>query len=133
MAYGFEFKRSDGEIYLDSTESAIRLVKTIDVSRTFSGNISVPEFSINKGSFFLKPVFTAYYFVDDSIASYSDPIFPVGSGGAPVAYYFTTGQYQRPTLQWNESTKQMSVTPSASWVPSPEVAADFQIKFFHYI
>lgn len=131
MAYGFEFKRSDGNVYLDSTESAIRLVKTIDVSRTFSGNISVPEFSELKGSFFLKPVLIAYQYVNEQIVPYNQNPFPASQ--YTYSIYWTTGQYQRPTLSWSESNKTMSVTAAPAWNISPEVAADFQIKFFHYI
>lgn len=131
MSYGFEFNRADGETYLDTTESAIRLIKTIEVDRNFSGSISVPEFSINKGSFFLKPVLTAYNYVTEEILSYNQNPLPASQYSFNI--YFTTGQYQRPTLSWNEGNKTMSVTSTSSSVSPNEVPADYQIKFFHYI
>jgi hypothetical protein len=131
MSYGFEFRRSDGQVYLDTTESAIRLVATVDVDRNFSGTISVPEFSINKGSFFLKPVLMSFNHDTGEVLDFNQDPLPANQYSANI--WFTTGQYQRPDLSWDESQKQMTVTVGTKGTPNPEVPADFQIKFFHYI
>lgn len=131
MAYGFEFYTENGRLFLDSRRSAVRLLKTIDVDRNFSGSISVPEFSTNDGYYFFKPVQIAWVPAGGPIIPYSNN--PLPANNYTYNPYYSSGNFVRPTLSWDEATRTMTITPSAASWPFEERKVDFQIKFLRYI
>lgn len=129
MSYGFEFRRADGQVFLNSEYNGIRLVDSFDIGRNFSGVISVPDFSINNGAWFVKPSLT---FQDSNTGSV------IGYGSNPFNYAVytfgtksTLGHADRADLSWDESTKEMTITPISSPIGGTRV--DFKLRFFHYV
>lgn len=129
MTHGFEFRRQDGKVFLDSEYSGIRLVASFDIGRNFNGTINVPKFSINNGAWFVKPSLT---FQD----SYYGGVVGYGSNPFNYAVYqfgtkSTLGHAKRPDLSWDEAAKQMTITPTTSPIGGARV--DFKLRFFHYV
>lgn len=129
MSYGFQFRRADGQVFLDSEYNGIRLVASFDIGRNFNGTISVPNFSINSGAWFVKPSLT---FQDRNNGGV------IGYGSNPFNYSVyifgtesTLGHADRPFLTWNETNKTMSIVPISSPIGGTRV--DFKLRFFHYV
>lgn len=110
MTYGFEAFRSDGTALIRSTDGVARLIYSADIAEDYTGTISVSDFDSDLGFYTIR----MYPFMH-RIKS--------GTGYAPLAEsssWTQNGhvkicicQAYKPTLSWNNTTKQMSVTANS--------------------
>lgn len=129
MSYGLQTTNSNGTIGINSDEVAVRFISSVKLNRTYSGVISVPNFDSNRGTYFLTPYVIKYKF--DTSVRVADST-PLGGG----TYVNLMNQYgtanvtrfssPKPTLSWDNTTKQMTVTASAS------ALGDYKLSFLHY-
>lgn len=117
MSYGVRMYDSTGAIKLASDETFSRLVHIERLPPLFNGTFSVPAFDDNRGLFY--PMF--------SFEPYTKPF---------LGTFFQTNSHAIPVLNWNNSTKVMTVAP-ASLPPGWNAAGDtgnpgFAIVFLHF-
>lgn len=93
MSYGFEFRDAAGAIRLSINEAMPRVIYQQRVLHSFSGSFSVPEFDSDYGMFYIAPS-AVIIFNDDGTT------------------FVTMNPYRAPTLEWNNSTRTMTVTPA---------------------
>lgn len=125
MAYGFQTINSDGVTGIDSTETSVRYVGVAYFNVGFTGNISVPNFDSNRGTYLLTPFVYKIDVDTQSRTSDSATGFFNVFYATDVAYDGTWKTGQRPVTSWNNTTKVFSVT-------SPSGRADFKVMFLHY-
>ena len=117
MAYGIEFRRADGSVVLEADETFAGVIHTETVAQDFSGTFSVPAFDDAKGMFYVQ-----FEVVNELL----------GFGGVALDFH-TIGAALIPTLSWNNTTKEMTVTPAS--IPSNwerRTRPNFQVIFIHY-
>jgi len=136
MAYGFEFKDSDGKVFLDVTKTGVRLVDSFEKDGLFSGSVSVPNFDSDKGAFFVKVFISAYNWASYArfVEEYTDStVFPFND--TVDGYWFGSYDPMTPQLTWDNNTKQMSILPAPDLSPNHRFPdrPSYQVKFFHYI
>lgn len=113
MAFGIELRRADGSVALRNTETFARLVHVETLAHDFNGTFSVPQFDEDRGMFYVQFEVTEHTRAGSSLA--------------------VAGPVILPSLAWDESLKEMSVTPAtipAGWFPKAD--ANYQIHFLHF-
>lgn len=136
MAYGFEFKDVDGKVILDNTRTGVRLIHTFEKDGLFNGVVSVPNFDINKGAYFVKLFISAYDWASTAryVVDYSDAnAFPFDD--TQEGYWFGSYDPMTPQLSWDNTNREMSITPAPDLSPDHNFPdrPSYQVKFFHYI
>ena len=124
MAYGVKIMGPGGVLRLDEDETFTRVVATVKKGASFSGTFSVPDFDDTKGLFHVS------YFVNkwDSGAA-ADSLTPMNT----IYRGFVFEETSLPSLNWNNSTKVMTVTP-VSWPAGWTYynASDYVVTFIHW-
>jgi len=127
MAYGVQTINSNGTVGIDSSEVAVRYIGSIKLNYNFSGNISIPSFDSDRGTYFLSPYMFKYAF--DTSVRVADTT-PLGSNYVNLINQFGTTADRftspKPNLSWNNTTKLMSVTPVAG------AKGDYKLTLLHY-
>jgi hypothetical protein len=124
--YGFEVYRPDGSLQLSTRETVLRLVHIERIAGSFSGTFSVPDFDADEAG----GVFTGqgFFYVQYGIQNNGNNAILNGPGDLPIL-----GVTILPSLNWNNATKTMTVTPAA--IPSGWWSAtrpDYDIIFCHF-
>lgn len=118
--FGFEIYRSDGSLALSTRESILRLVHIESISGTFNGTFSVPDFNaIEDDGLFIG---RGFFYVQYDIRGESD------APGQPAF-----GTMILPSLNWDNSAKEMSVQPAS--IPSGwpfRARPNYDIIFCHF-
>jgi hypothetical protein len=121
MTHGLEIRKANGVISLSTKETVVRFVHIQRVGGSFSGTFSVPDFDgvVSGGSFTGSGFFYVQYVIRSrGDASTVQPIY-----GAMIT----------PTLNWNNTTKVMTVSPASipsQWPFRPR--PDYDIIFLHF-
>lgn len=120
--YGLEFYRADGSTALSVRETLPRLVHVERVNGNFSGTFSVPDFdAVESGGLFTG---SGFFYVQKVPFIAGSSSFEV-----PIARTLIL-----PTLDWNNTTKVMSVSPASiqsGWPPG-SVRSPYEIVFMHF-
>jgi hypothetical protein len=127
MTFGIQTINSNNVIGIDSSEVAVRYIGSIKLDYNFSGNISIPRFDIDRGTYFLSPYMFKYAFdisvrVADTTPMGNNYVNLINQFGT-TADRFTSPQ---PILSWNNTTKLMSVTPVTG------AKGDYKLTLLHY-
>lgn len=109
MSYGIEFKDAAGNIVYGETQTGTREIQIEACAGNFSGTRSVPGFDDTKGA--LNVVVEAY---------------PNPANGRP---YVNLSSH--PTLNWNNTTKVLTVTAVAAPWWAGLLIPDYRVGFFH--
>lgn len=127
MAYGFQTFNADGTIGLDATETALRFIGSSLIVPAFSGNISMPNFDSNRGSYSISAYYFKYNYINNTRVADT-----ASMGGQYRAIVSMLGNEELPTrrnsfpiLSWNNSTKLLTVTPNGG-------KSEFRIIFYHH-
>jgi hypothetical protein len=119
MTHGIEFRRADGSVVLEQDETFAGVIATRTRNQGFSGTISVPNFDSDKGMFYVQfEVRGEGYGMPGQTESDRYPVY-----GAAIL----------PDLSWNNSSKEMTVTPAdvpPSWLRATK--PNYTIVFIHY-
>lgn len=123
MTYGFEFRDAAGNIRLKMSEALPRIVHSQRFPWDYSGTISVPAFDTDHGMFYVAPCVatgigsTAFDRDDRTPATQTSGNFGVNGTSLP-------------TLSWNNTTKVMTITPTAFPAGWPfETQIDYYLNF----
>ena len=155
--YGFEIRDSTSQnnIILNSDDTTMRIVASIRKKYSFVGKITraddsaLANFSIKRGSFYIRPIAT---FFDAFINSTSSPtIDPLDNLDLDIQTLNVKNYGNRsmggpvqnpPRLSWNDSAKEMTVIkplkiPCTKFVPSnfttsTNYGGHFEVVFFEY-
>lgn len=119
--YGFEIRRANGSLALSTRETLLRLVHIERVNGDFTGTFSVPEFDATESN----GVFTGpgFFYVQKVVAQST-----VDIGG------LSTHTLLLPTLNWDNTSKVMSVTPAnlpSNW-PVGTFRSPYEIVFMNF-
>lgn len=119
--YGFEIRRANGSLALSTRETLLRLVHIERVDGDFAGTFSVPEFdAVESNGVFTGP---GFFYVQKVVAPST-----VNSGS------LSTQTLLLPTLNWNNTSKVMSVTPAnlpSGW-PVGTFRSPYEVVFMHF-
>ena len=127
MSYGIKTINSDGTVGIDSTEVAVRYIGAIKINYNFSGNISIPSFDSNRGTYFLSPYIFKFHFVND--VRVADNTAMAGQYINLLNQFGTTDDRftsPKPNLFWDNTAKLMSVTPVTG------AKSDYKLTLLHY-
>lgn len=121
--YGFEIYRPSGALSLSTRETLLRLVHIERCAADFDGTFSVPEFDAIETA--TPGIFSGqgFFYVQYRIGRRDDPD---RAGDAA-----TLGSILNPGLDWDNSTKQMTVTPIPIY-RSGVRRTDYEIIFMHF-
>lgn len=133
MAYGIQMRNSGGALALDTDECFPQLVRSRRVAGDWSGTLFISNFDLNRGMFYVALCYEkrhggAYAGRAPDAAAYS----PTAS---PDTYMtIASGSYNLPTLNWNNDTKIMTVTPAdlPPGFPGAGRSPDYYLKFIHF-
>lgn len=109
MSMGYWVKNASDILEFSETQTGTRKIHTEAIAKDFSGTVSVPGFDDTKGA--LNVVVEAY---------------PNPSNGRP---YVNLSSH--PTLNWNNTTKELTVTAVASPWWTGLLIPDYRVGFFH--
>lgn len=129
MSVGFEFRNNQNEVHLDSESLGMRLAHFDTIGRTFSGNLYIPKFNSDIGTFFIRPFVEVYSTYSGLRYDYDDDITLQNYNSVG-----TLGSLVRPTLSWNNALKIMTVTQNTSSDPQWEAKnVPHHLFCFHFI
>lgn len=118
--YGVEMRNADNVLSIGGQRTFARLVSSHDVAGDETVSISVPAFDDQRGTIVFYPKATK---IDGN-----NNVIGYASTQAETSTLHLS-MHQLPTLDWDNTTKILSVTPATFLGP---VRPDFLVNFFHY-
>jgi hypothetical protein len=122
MTYGFEAYRADGTTMISSTDGVARVIYSQDYAESFSGTINVPAFDSNLGYYTVR--LYPYKHTIQAGVGYA-PVSESTSWSAKGGYRVCISQSMKPTLSWNNSSKNLTITANSE-------TEDFYIQTIRY-
>lgn len=123
---GLDIRDSTGVSMLGPYGTFTRHVATIYKDNNFSGTISVPNFDDTKGTFVINWSLEKHGLNSAQVAK------TVGWETTPAKAVMADST-DLPTLNWNNTTKLLTVTPNPSaWANTTEITSGYHIVFLHY-
>jgi len=110
MAYGFEAYRANGTTMISSTDGVARVIYSQDYAENFSGTINVPAFDSNLGYYAVR--LYPYKHIIRSGVGYA-PLAESASWTSLGRQFVCISQSMKPTLSWNNSTKNLTITANS--------------------
>ena len=119
-SYGVEMRNADGVLTISSERVFARIVNTFFVTFNQSTTFSEPKFDDTRGTIIINP--HAIKFDANNVRTTND---------APqnTLAFFRSSTIQLPTINWNNTTKILTVTPAIDY--GSEIP-DFKITMLHY-
>lgn len=124
MAYGMEIVNADGTIGFSTQDTALTLVAVISKNYDFTGIVSIPTFDDLRGTLIVTFDINKRYSLDTT------PLDVGGTSPGPI-----TPEVNRrsvPNLNWDNTTKLLTISPAATGDPSYTRDSDYRVLFFHY-
>lgn len=144
MSYGFEILDSNGNVVIDSSDTTARIIHIQYVAYNTSSatTFTVSSFDSTTGFYYVKPHITPVTFasatattpnkVYDSVTDVNFS-FPFITTSDNRYYWEMAGGHSEANLSWDNSTKVMTVNPSAPFSHIPDVdLGNMEIVFMEY-
>lgn len=106
MSVGFEAFNPDGSSLISSVEGVARLIYSVDVSPTFSGTFSLPNFDSDLGVWNIQPYIYRWLRLGGVFREVADNETFLQSGN-PVGHLVG---WRNPVVSWDNYTKLFTVT-----------------------
>lgn len=120
MAYGLRLKNPDGSVALDGGQTLSRIAHSQIVASDFTGTIGpIDSFDDTRGALMLSPKAFRYY----DFTKYGD------GAAYPTEGLYTVNLVCMPSLDWNNTTKLLSVTAAPTY---GGLVSDWLITFMMY-
>jgi len=133
MTVGFKFFNADESVGLDLFTNFTKLIYIEYFDRTFNGTRSIPDFDDQKGVFsILMTHHKGTYVSFPTTTNDSGSTLADNDGSSGVTHFTTCDPTSQPNLAWNNTSKILTLSPSAGSDPQLAGVGDYYIRAYHY-
>jgi len=133
MTVGFKFFNADESLGLDLFSNFTKLIYIEYFDRTFNGTRNIPDFDDQRGVFsILMTHHKGTYVSFPTTTNDSGSTLADNDGSSGVIYFTTCDPTSQPNLDWNNTSKILTLSPSTGSDPQLAGVGDYYIRAYHY-